>query len=821
MTNKMSEQTCYHCALPNPANNHFVTEIDNIERHFCCPGCQAVCKVIYDSGLQGFYQRTPDQQTLAPPKPAEKDLAIYDLDEVQSEYIKSLDEIRDIHLLVEGIHCAACVWLIEHALQSHDGILDIKVNLANKRLHVEWHNNQIKLSEILKKLGDIGYSAIPFDPESAGSAIKKQNRALLLRMAFAGFTMMNLLWISIALYTGADRGEFRSLFHWIGFFLATPTLLYSGWPFLKGAWTGLKQFHLTMDLPIAIGAISTYSYSVYVMLNPNGIGEVYFDTVVNFIFVILVGRYFEAKSKHHAVSATQRLLDLQPKIAHVIRHDEIKVVPIRSIKNNETVLIKSGEKIPVDGIIIEGQSSVDESMLSGEFMPVTKTLNDKVSSGTINIESTIKVSVTATLRNTALGKIINLVEDAQASKAPIQCTADKIVPWFVGITLLLSGLTFIYWYNNNIEIALLAATSVLIITCPCAFGLATPMAIAVASGLAAKNGVLIKNGAVLEYLSDINHFVFDKTGTLTEGILSVKKILSNDLTEHELLQLIAPIEQYSEHAIAKAIVQYARHQSINLTKQQISDFNSQAGFGVKAHINNQTLLIGTTNWLKKNKVQLDQAMLEQQSHFEAQGISCTHISIDGVQKAMICFSDTLREGAKELIDGLRNDGIQVSLLSGDRLAVAQHIADELGGMNVIAEVLPEQKDQKIKSLQQKGDRVAMVGDGINDAPALIRSDVGIAVGSATDASIESADIILLHNDLSKVRLAETLSHRTIKTIKQNITISFLYNIIMVPLAMMAFITPLLAAVSMPLSSLAVIGNAARIRNLFKQSNSKH
>ena len=797
-----------------PSGNHFDAEVDGQLRSFCCLGCQSVCKIIYDTGLEGFYQRTPEGQLLAPPPEPPKDITLYDIDEVQSEYVVSLEELRDIHLLVEGIHCAACVWLIERSLAHLPGIVSVKTNLANRRLHIRWHNDQVKLSEIIQCLSQIGYAAVPFDPESAEGIINKQNRALLLRMAFAGFAMMNLLWVSIALYTGADKGEFREMFHWIGFALATPTLLYSGWPFLKGAWTGIKQKHLGMDLPIAIGACTTYSYSVYIMLSQNQIGEVYFDTVVNFIFVILVGRFLEAKSKRHAISATQRLLDLQPRVANVIRDGETQVVPVRSVKTDEIVLIKAGDKVPVDGNVIDGSSSVNESMLTGESLPVNKTLSHQVYAGTVNIESSLQVKVKSTLRNTTLGKIISLVEEAQASKAPIQCTADKIVPWFVATTLLLATLTFTYWYNTNFELALLAATSVLIITCPCAFGLATPMAIAVASGLGAREGILVKNGAVLEHLSDINHMVFDKTGTLTEGKMTVTEIYTVDMTRQALLTSVAQLEQLSEHAIARAIVNKASEMNIKLQTDQVSAFINKPGLGVTAQVNNQTIFAGTESWLEQNKIERNTQLQSTANELEQQGISCVHVAIEGKEQGLISIADNLRADAKTLVNQLRKAGLKLTLLSGDRQAVAESIASSLGGMNVIAEVLPEEKDQVIKNLQAKGERVAMVGDGVNDAPALIRSDVGIAVGSGTDVSMESADIVLLSDELNKVHMASQLSRRTLTAIKQNIAISIAYNIIMIPLAMMAFITPLFAAIAMPISSLAVIGNAARIRTLF-------
>jgi len=813
-----SQNSCFHCGLAVTDKNRVENTIQHKRREFCCQGCSSVCEMIYASGLEGFYQRTPEGQLLGPPPDLPEQTQLYDIDEIQSEFVQQLndnpDAPRSMQLIVEGIHCSACVWLIERSLQKLPGILDIKVNLANKQLSVNWDNDQIKISQIIDHLGQIGYSAIPFNPQSAEATIKKQNRALLLRMAFAAFSMMNLLWVSIALYSGADKGEFKALFQWVGFMLATPTLLYSGWPFLKGAWTGIRHFNLSMDIPIAIGAIATYSYSVYVTLSRASVGEVYYDTVVNFIFVILVGRFLEAKSRRHAVSATQRLMDLQPRVATVIRDDEQQTVPIRSIREGEIILVKPGEKIPVDGVIRSGQSAVDESLLSGESAAVSKRIGDKIFAGTVNTNNTLSVEVTATLRNTSLGKIISLVEQAQASKAPIQCTADRIVPWFIATTLLLATATFFYWLGTGIEHALLASTSVLIITCPCAFGLATPMSIAVASGLAARHGILIKNGSVLEYLSTVDHFVFDKTGTLTEGKMRIKNIVS-DLNHQELLEKVAHIESLSEHSIAAAVLQHAKIQQIRPNPQKVSQFRNHPGFGICGEIDQQMITIGNSRWLEKNNINLDAAYLKQASELEKQGISCVHIAIDLKHEGFISIADTLRSDARELISRLRQAGLKLSLLTGDKRAVAQAIADELGGMDVIAEVMPDEKDRVIQQLQQQGQKVAMVGDGVNDAPALIRADVGIAVGSGTDVSMESADIILLSNELDKIRLSSELSGRTLRTIRQNIALSIGYNIIMVPLAMMAYVTPLFAAIAMPFSSLAVIGNATRIHTVFK------
>jgi len=801
-------------------------EIDGERRRFCCLGCKSVCEAIYSAGLEGFYRRTPDGEPLGPPPEIPKELALYDLDEVQEEFVDVSGQIRDLHLLVEGIHCAACVWLIEHRLANQPGVIQASVNLSGRRLHLRWDNARVKLSEVLRRMGEIGYAAVPFDPELAEGAVQSENRKLLYRMAFAGFAMMNLLWISIALYGGADRGEFRGLFHWVGFLLATPTIAYSGYPFFRSAWTGLRARHLGMDLPIAIGVTVTYLYSVYVTVSQSTVGEVYYDTVVNFLFVILVGRYVEALSKRKAVAATQRLLDLQPRVATVVDETEERVVPIRSVRIGATVLVRPGEKIPVDGRVIAGSSEVDEAMLTGEPTPVAKTEGDAVSAGTINGPGVLEIEATGLLKDTALGRIIGLVEMAQASKAPIQCVADRIVPWFVAITLGLAGATFILWQGVDFELALMAATSVLIITCPCAFGMATPMSIAVASGAGAQHGILVKNGAVLETLSAIDHFVFDKTGTLTEGKVSVQQILTRDESWSpgsgappsasilEILDLIAAAERYSEHPVATAIREAAACAGAG-SRSDASGFEMRPGSGIRAQVGGIRVVVGTRGWLEAQGVSPEPALDAMANRLDGLGSGSLRCAIGGREAALIGVEDRLRSDAPQTIAALREAGLRLTLLSGDRRSTAEAVARQLGGMEVIAEVLPEHKDETVAALQKGGHRVAMVGDGINDAPALVRADVGIALGSGTDVSIASADIVLMSSQLERVMQAVRLARRTLRTIRQNIGISIIYNVIMVPLAMSALITPLVAAISMPISSLLVIGNAARIRTIFK------
>jgi Cu2+-exporting ATPase len=816
--NKQVEPThagCFHCGLVVAPSDHFFSELAGVTRQFCCFGCQSVCEAIFAAGLQGYYQRTPDGVLLAPPPLPSKDLEMYDFEEVQQEFITRKGELRDIHLLVEGIHCAACVWLIERAMSRTEGVTSAQVNLAGKRLHLTWDNGRSKLSDLLRALSKVGYSAVPYDPESAEGAIKKTNRAMLFRLFFAGFAMMNMMLVSVALYSGANKDEFRDFFHWIGFALATPTLFYSGFHFYRGAWSGLRAGLLTMDLPIALGLSVTYCYSLYITLSGTRVGEVYFDTVTNLTFVILVGRYLEGMFRHQAVSATKRLMELQPRVAIVLHGDEEKMTPIRAVKIGERVLIKPGYKVPVDGVVVAGNSAVDESMLSGESHPVSKVIGAGVSAGTFNTSGTLTVEVKAALQGTALAKIILLVEQAQSSKAPIQRMADRIVPWFVMVTLLCSITTFFLWHQH-FEIALMAAVSVLIITCPCALGMATPMSIAVASGLGAKYGILIKNGLVLETLSKATHFVFDKTGTLTEGKMQVSQVLTTaNQSGNVILNYAAALERYAEHSVAHAIVREADAQQLTYKNLPVVDFLATAGFGVAASVESKPVLLGTAAWLSRNHIVLDAKLCAQADALEQQVMTSVHCAIAGEHVAVLVLADKLRSDAQALVNELRESGIGMTLLSGDRKAVADAVAKQLGGMQVIAEVLPQDKDLVIQKLQQAGEIVVMVGDGINDAPALIRADVGIALGSGTDVSVDSADIVLMYNELDKVRLATMLSRRTLRTIKQNIGLSFVYNSIMVPLAMMAKVTPLIAAITMPLSSLVVIFNAARIQRVFK------
>jgi len=515
---------CFHCGLEVTSRNRIQMNIDQTPQDFCCVGCASVCQTIHQSGLGEFY--TQQTSSVLPAVALEYPLEFYDAPAFQQPFLESAPSGENIITLIsDTIHCAACVWLIEKAIGSLAGVNWVRANLTDKRIRLSWSDGDIQLSQIMQRLADLGYSAMPFEQNIAEQLANKSNRAMLYRIGFAAFTMMNLLWISVALYTGASEGKYHQYFQWLGFALATPTLFYSGFGFLKSAYNGLRNGLMNMDVPISIGALTTYFYSVYVLLGFSTKGEVYFDTVVNFIFVILIGRYLEGSAKKSSISASSSLQQLQPKVALVIKDKDEIITPVGAININDKVLIRPGERIPVDGCVFSGMSEADESLLSGESRPVVKNLGDEVFAGSVNGQGALEIVVTKTLKQSVLGKIVSLVENTQYSKSAIVCSIDKIIPYFVGVTIFLALATFVYWYPHDFDLALLSATSVLIITCPCAFGLATPMSIAVASGAAIKEKMLIKNSDALEVLNQVDWVVFDKTGTLTLGEFKVEQVV--------------------------------------------------------------------------------------------------------------------------------------------------------------------------------------------------------------------------------------------------------------------------------------------------------
>ncbi|WEJ62872.1 heavy metal translocating P-type ATPase [Thiomicrorhabdus lithotrophica] len=813
--------TCFHCGQAIPEADLILKPIRGVAQKFCCNGCASVCEVIHEAGMESFYKRTPDGELLSPPPPPNKDIEFYDYDEVQSQFVGDLVDKREITLMSEAIHCAACVWLIEHTLAKKEGLLLARVNFTNKQIKIRWDNSKIKLSEIIKALNAIGYDATPYDPSASEEAYRKANRDLLYRLGFAGFAMMNVMWFAVALYSGAaEDAEYRNYFHWLLFVIATITLGYSGQPFLKGAWTSIRSRTVGMDVSISLGMLTTYFYSLWVTLDPTHSGDVYYDTLIDFMFLLLIGRYLEAISKNKAIDASRRLMDLQPKVARKVIDGVESVVPVRTLLKGDLIVVKPGEQVPVDGVVAQGQSMVNESMLSGESKEINKKTNDQVVAGTLNVDGHLTITVEKILQDTQLGKIVHMVEEAQGSKAPIQCTADKIMPLFVSTTISLALASFVFWlFMEDLEFAVITATAVLIITCPCAFGLATPMAIAVASGVSARNGILVKNGTVLEILHSIDHFVFDKTGTLTKGQMKVVgEAYVDPVSRESILKAVASIENLSEHSLGNGIVDSVKEEFDWGTNSwsSVDGFKIIPGKGVEGTIDNAYYQIGTASWLLSLKMSLPKELRLTAEQKAKSAQTAVWVAKDSVVLGVLFLEDEIRPEAIELIERLKAKGKEVTLLSGDLEVVAKRVAEQLGGMNVIAEVLPQDKNEVIKKLQATGQSVAMVGDGVNDAPALVRADVGIALGSGTDVSMESADIVLMNNELLAVNTAIELSARTLRTIKQNIASSITYNLIMVPLAMSGVLTPLIAAITMPLSSLVVVGNAARIRSFFNK-----
>jgi Cu2+-exporting ATPase len=793
---------CFHCKQTITKTNLINKEIEQKNQVFCCVGCASVCEMIYQSGLSSFY--THQSNNLLPKIELEHKAEVYDSEAFQNVFLDHSDsQYKSITLSSPTIHCAACIWLIEKTLAKLKGIKSVKVNLASKRIHITWQAN-LKLSTIMQKLATLGYAAIPFESNIQEEIAKKQHRIILYRIIFASFTMMNLLWISISLYSGASEGKFLNFFNLLSFALATPTLFYSGFPFLKNAFLGLKARHMNMDLPISIGALATYFYSTYLLFF-TATSLLYFDTVVNFIFVILIGRFFETQAKQKAMSHNQTLQQLQPKILTTLVNNEEIIKPLLLVKVGDIVLVRPGEKIGIDGEIILGQTQINESLLTGEAKPLNKGIGENVFSGTINHTGSIQIKVTKTFQQSRLKQIINLV--AQANPSKLECTIDKIIPFFVITTLSLALLTFFYWAQTDLNLAILSAVSVLIITCPCAFGIATPMSMAVASSIATKNNILIKNNLILEQFHNIKEFIFDKTGTLTTGKMSIIKIINFANTQN-LFDIIASIESYSEHPIAKSITFHNKSKPFN--KLSVNHFQATLGGGVEGVINNKTYYIGSLKFcLEKTIHKFERPDLP--NIVDTEVYCCDENQLLGV----VVLNDKLKEDTQTTLAQLQKLGKKITILTGDKEANTQHILQNIKGVKIISQQSPEDKANYIKRLQQKTP-VAMIGDGFNDAIALAQANISIVIGSGADVAHQYADCILLSKDLKPLLTLIHLSKDTQKTIKQNIIFALVYNALVLPLAMMAQITPLFAAILMPISSLVVIINASFLRRKKKQ-----
>jgi len=742
--------------------------------------------------------------------------------------MENKNKLDIITLPIEGMTCASCVLRVERALKNIDGVQDAIVNLATEQAQVKIDPSKVDFEKLKEAIQKAGYNVI--EPKGDKFLIedfvdKEREKHLTelkddLKFSLL-FTIPVFVISMLVMYKPFQDaiGGFLNYTSYLLFVLTTPVVFKSGKRFFKIAYNNLKHFSSDMNTLVAVGTGSAYLYSAVITFLPEMFGidihqthhQVYYDTSAVIITLILFGRYLEAKSKSKTSQAIKKLIGLKPKTANVLKNGNEITIKIDELKINDLVIVRPGERIPADGFIINGFSAVDESMITGESIPVEKKEGEKVIGGTINLYGSFNFRVTATGKSSVLGQIIRLVEEAQASKAPIQNLADKIASVFVPIVILIAILTFVGWilFGATFSTALIHFVAVLIIACPCALGLATPTALIVGAGIGADNGILIKNAQSLELTHKITDLVLDKTGTITEGKPKVDEIIFLKENNKEFnLRLIASAENKSEHPIAKAIRDYAIENKISLIEPDY--FKYFPGFGVEANFGEDRVLIGTEDLMGKNEIDFSSS-LELINKLFSEGKILVFVAINQNPVGIISISDPIKKNSVQAIKKIKSLEINVMMITGDNEETARAIAEKTGIEKYFARVLPDEKAKVIRNLKGEKKIIAMVGDGINDAPALTEADVSIAMSSGTDIAMETADITLMKNDLMDVYKAIKLSHLTIKAVKQNLFWAFIYNVIGIPLASAGFLNPMVAAGAMSLSSISVVTNSLRIR----------
>lgn len=690
-------------------------------------------------------------------------------------------------MTIGGMHCQSCVTVIEKSLKRKPGVLDAVVNLTTQKASVSYDPNTISLDTIIKTIQSKGFTA----GQKKFDEITYYKNYLFFSLFFAvpAFIIgMVFMWIDISI-------PYEPYILWM---LATPVQFIVGAQFYKGAWSSLKNKSANMDTLIALGTSAAYFYSLYAILFRPGTGQ-YFEASAVLITLVVFGKYLEAVAKGKTSDAIKSLMKLSPKTAIVIREGKELTLPAEQVQIDDVFIIKPGQQVPVDGIVIEGVSSIDESMITGESIPVEKKKGDPVTGATMNKHGTLTCKAKKVGAQTTLSQIIKLIEDAQTKKAPIQRYADLISAYFVPIVLIIAVGTLVAWQliGQTFTFALIAAVSVLVIACPCALGLATPTAIMVGTGKGARNGILIKGGDALETSHKIDHIVFDKTGTITQGKPKV-----TDYTDEHILDIAASLEKHSEHPLADALTQ-----EVKRGLKKVTAFKAIPGYGISGKIGRTTYFLGAPKLMRKQNIAYPKKDIEA---FENQGKTVMLLATQKKYLGYIGVADTIKQSSYEAITKIKKLGIQVHMITGDNERTAQAIAKQAGISSVIAEVLPEDKAMKVNHLQKTG-KVAMVGDGINDAPALASADIGIAMGSGTDVAIDSADIIIMKNDLMDVYHAITLSKITMQKIRQNLFWALIYNTLGIPLAALGLLTPIIAGTAMALSSVSVVTNSLLLR----------
>lgn len=712
--------------------------------------------------------------------------------------------------------CAACSNRIEKVLNKTEGIQHATVNLTTEQALVSYYPNAINTDQIIQRIQKLGYDAEPINNDDDQQTSRKEQelkakRTKLIISAILSAPLLLMMFVHLLpLHLPAIVMN-----PWFQFILATPVQFIIGWQFYVGAYKNLRNGSANMDVLVAVGTSAAYFYSLYEMIQwlTRHVNEphLYFETSAILITLILFGKYLEARAKSQTTNALGELLSLQAKEARILRNGQEVMVPLDEVIEGDTLIIKPGEKIPVDGEVIKGSTSIDESMLTGESIPVEKVIGDTVIGSTLNKNGSVHVKAIKVGRDTALSNIIKVVEEAQSSKAPIQRLADIISGYFVPIVVGIAIVTFIVWivfvHTGRFEPALLAAISVLVIACPCALGLATPTSIMVGTGRAAENGILFKGGEFVERTHHIDTIVLDKTGTITNG----KPKVTDYVGDLETLQLLASAEKASEHPLAEAIVTFAEDKGLSLLDND--SFNARPGHGIEAMINHTHVLIGNRKLMHDFDITIDTDNEQKLAQYERQGQTAMMIAIEQELKGVIAVADTVKDTAKQAVSELQNMNIEVVMLTGDNKQTAQAIAQEVGIDRVIAEVLPEQKAEQVSLIQEEGRNVAMVGDGVNDAPALVKADIGIAIGTGTEVAIEAADITILGGDLLLLPKAIKASKATIRNIRQNLFWAFGYNVAGIPIAALGLLAPWIAGAAMALSSVSVVTNALRLKNM--------
>ena len=729
---------------------------------------------------------------------------------------------------IKGMHCASCVRIIERALIKTPGITSAVVNLASEQVTVSYDSNTASENDIASAVSNVGYKVvmeketISADQEKIEKqkALKKLRNKVIISLFFGSL----ILWGSFPMIISTAPNILKNF--WFQLLLATPVQFWAGWEFYRATIPALKHRTANMDTLVAIGTTVAYIYSAFVTFFPNVVMNLgleampYFDVATIVIGLILLGRFFEARAKGQTSEAIKKLIGMQAKTARIVKNSKEVDIPIEQVIIGNVIRVRPGEKIPVDGIILKGESSVDESMVTGESIPVDKTKGDTVIGATFNKSGTFIYKATKVGQDTMLAQIIKLVQEAQGSKAPIQRLADLISSYFVPVVIMLAIITFVAWYiagsNPALLFALLNTVAVLIIACPCAMGLATPTAIMVATGKGAQNGILIKDAESLEIAHKVNTIIFDKTGTLTKGKPEVTDIIPiGKINQNELLAFASSIEKSSEHSLAEAIVKKAEDEKIKL--KPVSKFKAIAGHGVEGVVGSKQIVFGNRRLMDRENIVIN-TYSKQIEKLESDGKTVMMLGVDRKLVGLVAVADTIKDSAKTGIVALHNKGIQVAMITGDNQRTANAIASKLGIKRVLSDVLPNQKEAEVRKIQAEGKTVAMVGDGINDAPALAAADIGIAMGTGTDIAIEAADITLINKDLRSVASAIELSRKTMRTIKINLFWAFGYNILLIPVAMGVLypffnilLSPIFASVAMATSSISVVSNSLLLK----------